>query len=204
MKDGMSTKQKSCRRIYTRKGDLGETALLHGPRVGKDHKRIVLVGSIDELTALLALSLTKPMNDKTAQTLRNIIARLAVVKRECLSLDPSKSGALVVEEKHVRILEAAVDFWSGLDENESQSEKEGVTFYPLLFLAYTVCRRVERDATALLRFDPRFSPRFVSWFNRLSDLLFVLSGRQHKLAADLTSATLDVEALNAEFDKELI
>ena len=69
MKDGTAIKQKSRTRVYTRKGDLGETALLHGPRVGKDHRRIVLVGSIDELIALLLISLTKVQNEKMAQTL---------------------------------------------------------------------------------------------------------------------------------------
>ena len=203
MKDGTAVKQKSRARIYTRKGDLGETSLLHGPRVGKDHKRIVLVGSIDELIALLLLSLTKAQNDKMAQTLRNIATRLVVVKRECLSLDPSKSGVRVVEETQIRILENAVDFWTDLRDSGSLPEEEP-SFFPFLTLAYTVCRRVERDATALLRFDPRFSPRIVAWFNRLSDLLLALSDCQKKLGVSLASVPFDPETLNAEFDNELI
>ena len=203
MKDGTAIKQKNRTRVYTRKGDLGETALLHGPRVGKDHRRIVLVGSIDELIALLLISLTKVQNEKMAQTLRNIVSRLVVVKRECLSLDPSKSGVRVVEEKQILILENAIDFWNDLRNSGALSEEEP-SFFPSLTLAYAVCRRVERDATALLRYDPRFSPRLVAWCNRLSDLLFVLSDCQTNLGVTLASVPFDVEKLNGEFDNELI
>ena len=36
-------------RIYTRTGDLGETGLFHGPRVGKDTARVEAYGTLDEL-----------------------------------------------------------------------------------------------------------------------------------------------------------
>ena len=42
-------------KIYTRTGDLGETALLGGPRVGKDMVRIEACGAVDELNSALGL-----------------------------------------------------------------------------------------------------------------------------------------------------
>ena len=37
-------------------GDLGETALNGGPRVGKDHYRIEALGAVDELTSALGVA----------------------------------------------------------------------------------------------------------------------------------------------------
>ena len=45
-------------RIYTRTGDDGETGLIGGARVGKDHPRIAAVGDVDELNAALGLART--------------------------------------------------------------------------------------------------------------------------------------------------
>ena len=45
-------------KIYTRTGDLGETGLGDGSRVGKDHLRIEAIGSLDELTGSGRLAIT--------------------------------------------------------------------------------------------------------------------------------------------------
>src|SRR5882724_6018370 len=43
-------------RVYTRTGDLGETALVGGRRVPKDAPRIEAYGSVDELNAIIGLA----------------------------------------------------------------------------------------------------------------------------------------------------
>ena len=40
-------------KIYTRRGDRGETDLLGGGRVGKDDRRVEAYGEVDELNACL-------------------------------------------------------------------------------------------------------------------------------------------------------
>ncbi len=42
-------------KIYTRRGDGGETDLLGGPRVAKDHPRVEAYGAVDELNASLGV-----------------------------------------------------------------------------------------------------------------------------------------------------
>lgn len=42
-------------KIYTKTGDSGTTSLYNGQRVPKNHKRIVCVGTLDELSAHLGL-----------------------------------------------------------------------------------------------------------------------------------------------------
>ena len=41
--------------ITTKRGDYGETDLMFGRRVPKDHPRVVAVGAIDELNANLGI-----------------------------------------------------------------------------------------------------------------------------------------------------
>jgi len=42
-------------KIYTKRGDSGETDLLGGPRVAKDHARVEAYGAVDELNAALGM-----------------------------------------------------------------------------------------------------------------------------------------------------
>ena len=42
-------------KIYTRRGDTGETDLLGGPRVAKDHLRVEAYGAVDEVNAALGV-----------------------------------------------------------------------------------------------------------------------------------------------------
>ena len=42
-------------KIYTRSGDAGETDLIGGPRVAKDHLRVEAYGAVDELNASLGV-----------------------------------------------------------------------------------------------------------------------------------------------------
>src|SRR5215475_13099995 len=48
----------SITRVYTRTGDLGETALVGGRRVPKDSPRITAYGTLDELNAVVGLART--------------------------------------------------------------------------------------------------------------------------------------------------
>src|SRR3954471_22293623 len=60
-------------KIYTKKGDTGETGLFGGARVPKDDLRIRAYGSFDELNAVLGLALTEsgltePLKTRLART----------------------------------------------------------------------------------------------------------------------------------------
>jgi len=43
-------------KIYTRRGDGGETDLFGGPRVGKDDARVEAYGEVDELNAAIGVA----------------------------------------------------------------------------------------------------------------------------------------------------
>ena len=59
------------RRLYTRRGDLGETDLL-GERVAKDDPRIDLIGELDETTSVLGLARSVSKSERGNQILIDI------------------------------------------------------------------------------------------------------------------------------------
>ncbi|HEU4705402.1 MAG TPA: ATP:cob(I)alamin adenosyltransferase, partial [Sphingomicrobium sp.] len=44
-------------RIYTRTGDSGETGLVDGSRIAKDHPRAQAIGDVDELHSAIGLAI---------------------------------------------------------------------------------------------------------------------------------------------------
>lgn len=164
-------------KIYTRTGDAGETALLGGARVPKDHLRVVAYGDVDELNALLGLVLAHDPGD-AAEVLREVQrdlfalgARLADPSSEVAARRPKAA----LGDEHVGRLERAID--------ERQARLPALTAFilpgggpagALLHLARTVCRRAERALVALHRAEP-LEPVLLAYVNRLSDLLFVLA-----------------------------
>lgn len=63
-------------KVYTKKGDQGNTQLLGGSKVPKHHKRIETYGTVDELNAYVGLLRDVIDNEQTEQLLLNIQDRL--------------------------------------------------------------------------------------------------------------------------------
>src|ERR1700721_1957773 len=70
-------------RVYTRRGDTGETALAGGQRVPKDSLRIEAYGTVDELNSLLGTA--RASAQETAAT-RPLAAILLRVQHELFNL----------------------------------------------------------------------------------------------------------------------
>lgn len=165
-------------KIYTKTGDEGETGLLGGTRVGKDHVRVAAYGEVDETNALLGLVRARTEDDG----LRRL---LADVQRDLFALgaqlaDPTarvtaKRAKAAVTETSVRRLERAIDARERkLPALTAFILPGGSDTGALLHLARTVCRRAERSVVSLAR-TAAVDPRIVVYLNRLSDLLFVLA-----------------------------
>jgi len=171
-------------RIYTRTGDTGDTALVGGARVPKDTARIEAYGTLDELNAVIGLArafnaerLTK---GKAPRWLDGIFRGL---QNELFDLgselatpdDAAYEGMHRVGEAEVKALEALMDqCQKDLAPLKSFVLPGGGRVGGFLHQARTVCRRAERRILALSRVEP-LSPWPLTYVNRLSDLLFVLS-----------------------------
>lgn len=170
-------------KIYTRTGDAGETALLGGPRVGKDDPRVWAYGDLDELGAVLGLVLAEDLADDLASLLAQVQRDLFAIGAHVA--DPSGRVAArqeksLLDAALVRRLEEAIDaHQAGLPPLRSFVLPGGGRAGALLHLARTVCRRAERRLVALARVGP-LDPLVLEYVNRLSDLLFVLARHENR------------------------
>jgi cob(I)alamin adenosyltransferase len=165
-------------RIYTRSGDSGETGLGDGTRVPKDHPRVAAYGAVDELNAVLGLITSHHPNLPEADLLRSVQNDLFDVGADlCLpqAADEPPGAKLRVRPEQAVRLEAAIDrLNAGLAPLTSFVLPGGTPAAAWCHLARTVCRRAERDVTALAHREP-VNPQVIVYLNRLSDLLFVLA-----------------------------
>jgi cob(I)alamin adenosyltransferase len=174
----------SITRVYTRTGDLGETALVGGKRVAKDSPRIVAYGTIDELNAVVGLARTFNAErlDQGAdarwldETLRRIQNELFDLGSELATpADAHYEGMFRIGQAEVTALEQLMDgCQKELPPLKSFVLPGGGRINAFLHQARTVCRRAEREVLALSRVEPigEWPLRYV---NRLSDVFFVLS-----------------------------
>ena len=168
-------------KIYTKTGDAGETGLLGGSRVPKDHPRVEAYGQVDELNAAIGLTLALEPRTFARELLEQVQRELFNIGAELARIDPTRTGKALREPPigpaQVAALEAAID----RHETQVPPLKQfilpgGVPKAAALHLARTVCRRAERAVVRLEReHDARATSCVVPYLNRLSDLLFVLA-----------------------------
>ena len=168
-------------KIYTKKGDKGQTRMLFGDEVSKDDLAPDAYGSVDELVA--ALGLIRADNDLPIEVKENILriqrelfivgAELATTKENRKKLKPNET---LVEEKMVLRLEKDIDFLE---------EKNGI---PEFFVvpgenelsakfdwARVVSRRAERKCVRWQKHLEINDSEVIVYLNRLSDLLWMLA-----------------------------
>jgi cob(I)alamin adenosyltransferase len=164
-------------KIYTRTGDLGETALFAGPRVGKDMPRIEVCGMIDELNAALGVARAEPLGEEADQLLDRVQHELFAIGAELATPEPAARGVQWIGPGHVDALEGEIDRREpGLQPLTEFILPGGTRAAALLHLARAVCRRAERRLITLIRHSEEpVSLVVMAYLNRLSDLLFVLA-----------------------------
>lgn len=165
-------------KIYTKTGDRGETSLIGGERVPKSDLRVEAYGTVDELTAFVALLTDELRDDASAAAyvddLNRIESRLMTV--EALLAAGSGAGAKVptLDEGAVGWLEARIDaLQATVPAIDKFTLPGGHRAVSLSHVCRTVCRRAERAA---LRADAAYgtNAEALRWLNRLSDYFYAL------------------------------
>lgn len=161
-------------RIYTKTGDRGETGLGNGDRVPKDSARVGAMGDVDELNALLGLSIAHGQFE--VELLRSIQNELFDLGADlCVPLQTDDSKSLRITASQVERLEREIDrFNERLQPLRSFVLPGGTQASAWMHLARTVCRRAERTAVTLHKTEA-LNENVGVYLNRLSDLLFVLA-----------------------------
>lgn len=183
-------------KVYTRRGDRGETDLFGGPRVAKDDLRVEACGAVDELNAVVGCAAAATAHEDLRAILGEVQSLLFDLGGTLATPDAAqraKSRVPGVEQRDIDAAESQID---GL-EKELEPLKRfvlpgGTAAAAELHVARTVCRRAERRCVALHREDPINEPS-LGYLNRLSDLLFVMA-RVENRRADVS----DVEWIGRE------
>ena len=175
-------------KIYTKTGDKGETGLLGGTRVPKNHVRIEAYGTVDELNSFIGLIRDQKIDEHSKSILIEIQDRLFTMGSD-LASDPGKSKVKIPElkEEDIVLLEKEIDKMNEiLPEMRSFVLPGGHTTVSYCHVARCVCRRAERCVMHLSQNSP-VNNMVIKYLNRLSDYLFVLS---RKISHDLKAVEI--------------
>jgi cob(I)alamin adenosyltransferase len=160
------------KRLYTRRGDKGTTGFLGPGRAPKDDPRVEAMGAVDELNAVLGVTLAAQTNRIVRDMLLKIQDDLFTVGAELATTRPG-SKVPRIARGHVTRLETWLDKLDvgTLTEFLLPRGSEPLT---RLHWARTVARRAERRVVALSRVS-RVNPELLRYMNRLSSLLYQMA-----------------------------
>lgn len=174
-------------KIYTRRGDGGDTDLFGGGRVSKHDLRVEAYGAVDELNACVGACVAATSQDDLGAIGRRVQGQLFDLGGTLATPDAEKRARSSVPEigvEDVAVLEADIDRLEGELEPLQRFILPGGTAAAAAFhLARTVCRRAERRVVALHREDALDEP-LLRYLNRLSDLLFVMARVENRRAGE--------------------
>ena len=169
-------------KVHTGGGDGGETSLVDGTRVGKEHPRVAIYGTIDEANSAIGIVRMElgrasfPMvetRDYADKLLGRIQQELFDVGAEC-ACPPGgipEQMTIIGSDAGERLVSEMDSMLEDLEPLSSFILPTGSPAVANLHMARTIVRRAEREACAL-REEVR--PEVISYLNRLSDHCFVL------------------------------
>lgn len=156
-------------KIYTKKGDAGETDLLY-QRVKKNDLKMEVVGTVDELISFISYA-------NSLNTDKRIKEELLLIRKDLSSLMHE-----VVSKKVVKITTERVNNIEAIIDNYQSTLKELTDFIYFedniksasLNICRTVTRRLERLIVDLKEKE-EIQENCLKYVNRLSDLLFMMA-----------------------------
>ncbi len=157
-------------KIYTGRGDAGETDLRTGDRVSKSSERIEAYGAVDEANASVGVAREGLEEDDVRDALMEV--QQLLFKAQADLADPDDEGPTVEEEDADRLEDVCDDFDEELEPLDSFVLPSGPAAE--LHRARSVTRRAERRCVKLQEVEGDVDEVLVA-LNRLSDLLFVLA-----------------------------
>lgn len=167
-------------KIYTKTGDLGQTAFFGGGRVPKNDPRVAAYGEVDELNAWIGVSRAHLRDEMVAgaaglaEALGRIQQDLFVVGAILATPNRArrKGDKFELSSGRIDALEGEIDAWEAeMPPLESFILPGGSAVGAFLHAARTVCRRAERAIVGLEADD--LPETLLPYINRLSDHLFV-------------------------------
>jgi len=157
--------------ISTKRGDGGQTSLIGGVRVSKSSLRVEAYGTIDELNSVMGFARSICENAEVCELVKGIQQELFIVCSSLAKKTPQSSvttemvEALTAQVDRLENVEGILFDWALPGENRVSAAFD---------MARTVCRRAERNLVRLTESGEKIDPNILPYFNRLSDLLWLL------------------------------
>ena len=174
-------------KVYTKTGDKGQTALIGGKRVKKNHPRIEAYGAVDELMAHTAMLMDMLTDIQDKDFLLWVSDRLMTASSILAAEDDVKKKIPKLIITDTTRLENRIDeMESALEPMDSFVFAGGHIAMSQCHVARTVCRRAERNIVTLIDSGCNVPAELTGFINRLSDYFFVLS---RKITKDFNIST---------------
>ena len=163
-------------KIYTRKGDTGQTSLIDGDMVNKHNLSVDAYGTIDELNSFLGLLKDYIKDDKIKDILNKIQIKLFSIGSILASgKNKNISEKVKIEKKDVEYIELEIDRLNkDLPELKNFVIPGGHKTSSYSHVCRSICRRAERKISELNN-KSSVDSNILAYVNRLSDFFFVLS-----------------------------
>ena len=163
-------------KVYTKRGDKGQTDLLGGSIARKDSLKVEAYGCIDETSSFIGLARYYTKNKVIKERLKEIQNKLLVLGGLLASDEKGKEMMKdQIKEDDIKLLEEYIDEYNqklpSLAHFILPGDEEVSTHF---HVARTVVRRAERRIVSLAAQED-LNPLIQKYVNRLSDLMFVLA-----------------------------
>lgn len=163
--------------VYTKTGDKGQTSLIGGTRVAKNHYRLEAYGTIDELNSYIGMIRSFDLDKNSIDMLIDVQSKLFVVGAY-LATDTDKTDLrdkIKYDECVIEAMEKEMDrMESDLPPMKNFVLPGGNQAVSYCHIARTICRRAERRILDMAE-QTEVNTWVKKYINRLSDYLFVLS-----------------------------
>ncbi len=161
-------------------GDKGTTTFFGCGQIDKSDPRIEAFGALDELNAVIGVTICHITDEKIKQSLTKIQHDLFQVGADLGGSALSNDQAPRVRESHIDELESHIDdVMERLGMPEAFIIPGGTHASAYLHLCRSVTRRAERTLVGVQKVI-NINPEIIRYVNRLSDLLFVLARQENK------------------------
>ena len=172
-------------KVHTGGGDGGETTLVDGSRVGKEHPRVAIYGTIDAANSAIGIVRSEMKRCESSGMLHTRLEEadrmLGIIQQELFDVGAEcacppggvpEQMAIIGADAGKRLVDEMDYMLEDLEPLSSFILPTGSPVVAHLHMARTIVRRAEREACAL-REEVR--NEVISYLNRLSDHCFVLS-----------------------------
>ena len=167
-------------KVYTKKGDKGNTDIIGEKNVLKSDLRVVCYGEVDELNSCIGFCCALIQSNDALKN-EEILESLKIIQNNLFNLGTMIAVSNTIDSKdfpeidskNIQFLEGLIDLYNqDLPSLKSFVLPSGSKVGAYFHVCRTVCRRVERNCVALSQ-STNLDLNIIVYLNRLSDLLFV-------------------------------